>query len=103
VYDNPHAQFIVSIQEGALDALRGSGFELVMHPCDRLSEDFVPGVGRFIERQKLHGVIFLPPVSEDQALSQALQGGCLPECCRDRSRPMTPSSAAHRCFSRGRG
>lgn len=73
VYDNPNAQYIVNIQDGALDALRGSGFELVVHPCDRLSEDFVPGVRRFIERQKLHGVIFLPPVSEDQALSRALQ------------------------------
>ncbi len=73
VYDNPNAQYIVNIQDGALDALRGSGFELVVRPCDRLSEDFVPGVCRFVERQKLHGVIFLPPVSEDQALSRALQ------------------------------
>src|ERR1700754_5223107 len=36
VYDNPNAQYIVNIQDGALDALRGSGFELVVHPCDRL-------------------------------------------------------------------
>src|SRR6187402_3263833 len=40
VYDNPNAQYIVNIQDGVLDALRGSGFELVVHPCDRLSEDF---------------------------------------------------------------
>lgn len=73
VYDNPNAQYIVNIQDGALDALRGSGFELVVHPCDRRGEDFIPGVRRFIERQKLHGVILLPPVSEDQALSKALQ------------------------------
>src|ERR1700749_622073 len=43
VYDNPNAQFIVNSQEGVLDALRGSGFELVVHPCDRLSQDFIPG------------------------------------------------------------
>ena len=73
VYDNPNAQYIVNSQEGVLDALRGSGFELVVHPCDRLSEDFVPGVRRFVERQKLHGVILLPPVSEDQALARALE------------------------------
>src|SRR6478672_9776331 len=30
VYDNPNAQYIVNIQDGALDALRGSGFELVV-------------------------------------------------------------------------
>jgi LacI family transcriptional regulator len=73
VYDNPNAQYIVNIQDGALDALRGSGFELVVHPCDRRSEDFVPGVRRFVERQKLHGVILLPPVSENQDLTSALQ------------------------------
>jgi LacI family transcriptional regulator len=73
VYDNPNAQYIVNSQEGVLDALRGSGFELVVHPCDRLSEDFVTGVRRFVERQKLHGVILLPPVSEDQALARALE------------------------------
>jgi LacI family transcriptional regulator len=73
VYDNPNAQYIVNIQDGALDALRGSGFELVVHPCDRRSENFVAGVRRFVERQKLHGVILLPPVAEDQELVKALQ------------------------------
>ncbi len=73
IYDNPNAQYIVNIQDGALDALRGSGFELVVHPCDRKSEDFIPGVRRFVERQKLHGAILLPPLSEDQALTRALQ------------------------------
>ena len=73
VYDNPNAQYIVNSQEGVLDALRGSAFELVVHPCDRRSEDFVPGVQRFVERQKLHGVILLPPVSEDQALARSLE------------------------------
>jgi LacI family transcriptional regulator len=73
VYDNPNAQYIVNIQEGALDALRGSGFELVVHPCDRLGKDFIPGVRRFVERQKLHGVILLPPVSEDPVLARTLQ------------------------------
>src|SRR6186713_1243550 len=73
IYDNPNAQYIVNIQDGALDALRGSGFELVVHPCDRRAEDFVAGVRRFVERQKLHGVILLPPVAEDQNLTRALQ------------------------------
>jgi LacI family transcriptional regulator len=77
IYDNPNAQYIVNIQDGALDALRGSGFELVVHPCDRRSDDFIAGVRRFVERQKLHGVILLPPVSDDQNLTRALQEvGC---------------------------
>jgi LacI family transcriptional regulator, galactose operon repressor len=73
IYDNPNAQYIVNIQDGVLDALRGSGFELVVHPCDRLSDDYLPGIRRFIERQKLHGVVLLPPISEDQMLAQVLR------------------------------
>lgn len=77
VYDNPNAQYIVNIQNGALDTLRGSGFELVVHPCDRKSADFITGVRNFALQLKLHGVILLPPVSEDQALADALKDiGC---------------------------
>ena len=73
VYDNPNAQYIVNAQQGVLDALRGSDFELVVHPCDRRGVDFIPGVIRFAERQKLRGVILLPPVSENDALVRSLR------------------------------
>ena len=77
VYDNPNAQYIVTMQEGALDALRDSGYELVVHPCDRKSAELVPGVRRFVTQQKLHGVIILPPLSENQALAAMLgEVGC---------------------------
>ncbi|HZF15079.1 MAG TPA: LacI family DNA-binding transcriptional regulator [Steroidobacteraceae bacterium] len=77
VYDNPNAQYIVNIQEGALDAMRGSGYELVVHPCDRKSADFIPGVRHFVERQKLRGVILLPPIAENPKLARALDElGC---------------------------
>lgn len=73
VYDNPNAQYIVNIQNGALDTLRGSGFELVVHPCDSGTDDFIDGVRRFVQQQKLHGVILLPPLSENQRLADALR------------------------------
>jgi len=77
VYDNPNAQYIVNMMEGALDGLRGSDYELVVHPCDRRSSDFIPGVRRFVERQKLRGVILLPPISENEELVGMLQdAGC---------------------------
>jgi len=77
VYDNPNAQYIVNAQDGVLDALRGSDFELVVHPCDRRSADLIPGVRRFVERQKLSGVILLPPVSENDVLVRELEDcGC---------------------------
>ncbi|QDH68889.1 LacI family DNA-binding transcriptional regulator [Marilutibacter alkalisoli] len=77
VYDNPTAQFIVNMQYGALDALRDSGFELVVHPCDSRSPGYIDGVRRFVQQQKLHGVMLVPRVSEDQALADMLDEiGC---------------------------
>ncbi len=77
VYDNPSAHYIVNMQNGALDALRGSGFELVVHPCDSKSEGYVEGVQRFAQKQKLWGLILIPRISEDQALAEALKEiGC---------------------------
>jgi LacI family transcriptional regulator len=77
VYDNPNAQYIVNMMEGALNGLRGSEYELVVHPCDRHSDDFIAGVRRFVERQKLRGVILLPPISENEQLVTTLKGvGC---------------------------
>ncbi len=73
VYDNPNAQYIVNVMEGALDGLRGSDYELVVHPCDRHSRDFIVGVRRFVERQKLRGVIVLPPISENEELIATLK------------------------------
>ena len=77
VYDNPNAQYIVNMQYGALEGLRGSGFELVVHPCDSKSEDYIEGVRHFVLQQRLHGVILVPRVSEDQALVDMLKEvGC---------------------------
>jgi LacI family transcriptional regulator len=72
VYDNPNAQYIVNMLNGALDALRGTEYELVVHPCNRRSPELVASVRSFAERQKLRGVILLPPVSENNDLTRAL-------------------------------
>jgi LacI family transcriptional regulator len=78
VYDNPNAQYIVNLMEGVLEAVRNSEYEVVVHPCDRTKPDFVAGVRRFAERQKLRGVILLPPVSENNELAHALaEADCL--------------------------
>ena len=77
VFDNPTAQYIVNMQYGVLDALQGSSFELVVHPCDSRSAGYIDGVRRFVTQQKLFGVILIPRVSEDQALADMLtEIGC---------------------------
>ncbi len=73
IYDNPNAQYIVNLTEGVLEAVRNTEYEVLVHPCDRRKPDFIAGVRRFVERQKLRGAILLPPVSENDELAHALQ------------------------------
>lgn len=72
IYDNPNAEFILNVQYGALEAMRGMGFELVVHPTDRRSPDFITGIRKFVERQQPHGVILLPPISENAEIIKTL-------------------------------
>jgi LacI family transcriptional regulator len=72
IYDNPNAPYVINIQEGALGALRRMGYELVVHPCDRNSAEFLPEIRNLVSRQKLDGVILLPPVSENAVLPDLL-------------------------------
>lgn len=73
IYDNPNAPYVINFQEGALGALRRMGYELVVHPCDRNSEEFLSDIRRFVTRQKLDGVMLLPPVSENNVLAEMLR------------------------------
>jgi LacI family transcriptional regulator len=73
IYDNPNAPYVINIQEGALSALRRMGYELVVHPCDRNSEEFLTDIRRFVTRQKLDGAVLLPPVSENDDLAALLR------------------------------
>jgi LacI family transcriptional regulator len=72
IYDNPTAQYIVSLQQGILDAMRGTSFELVIRPCDRAAPTFLQDMRHFVERQKLFGVILTPSVSEDDRFIRLL-------------------------------
>lgn len=66
IYDNPSPTYVVNMFQGVLDALKGSGLELVVHPCSRSSDSLIEDIRGFIERQRLFGVIMPPSVSEDE-------------------------------------
>jgi LacI family transcriptional regulator len=77
IYDNPNPQYVVNMQQGILDGLKGSGYELLVHPCERDSERFIQDARMFVERQKLYGVILTPSVSEDERIATILREiGC---------------------------
>jgi len=77
IYDNPNAAFIVGMQAGILEVLKGTGFELLVHQCERHSASFVADVREFVETQQPHGVVLLPPISENAQLIEMLhEVGC---------------------------
>lgn len=73
IYNNPNPQYIVTIQQGILDGIAGSEYELVVHPCDVNQPGFVDRARAFVERQKLFGVILTPSVSEDEDMADMLR------------------------------
>lgn len=77
VYDNPNPQYVVNMQLGLLDGMKGSGFELVVHPCNRASPTFLADLRSFAERQRLYGVVLTPSVSEDERVADLMaEIGC---------------------------
>lgn len=78
IYDNPSPNYVVNMQQGVLDAVRGAGLELVVHPCNRASDSFLDDVRSFVVRQKLFGVVLPPSVSEDEGVVQILKAADCP-------------------------
>ena len=78
IYDNPNQQMILSMQRGILEALHGTEFELIVRPVDRGSARVMDDIRGFITRQRLYGVIILPPISENDAFARL----CDEEGCR---------------------
>jgi LacI family transcriptional regulator len=70
IHDNPNAQMVLNVQQGILEALQGTEFELVVRPVDRRSSAMLDDVRDFLQRQRLFGVVLLPPISENDALAR---------------------------------
>lgn len=70
IHDNPNAQMVLNMQQGILEALHGTDFEMVVRPVDRTSPRMLDDVRLFLERQRLFGVVILPPLSENDALAK---------------------------------
>jgi LacI family transcriptional regulator len=69
IHDNPNAQMVMNVQAGILEAIRDTEFELIVRPIDRGSSTMLADVRNFLERQRLYGVLILPPVSENEMLA----------------------------------
>jgi LacI family transcriptional regulator len=70
VHDNPNAQTVMNVQQGMLEALRGTEFEMVVRPVDRGSATMLDDLRHFLERQRLFGVLLMPPISENDMVAR---------------------------------
>jgi len=72
VYDNPNALYISDVQKGVLEACKGTGYELIMHPGDLKSNELIDEISQFATRARLDGVILLSPISQLDELAKRL-------------------------------
>ena len=70
VHDNPNAQMVLGMQQGILDVLADTEYELIVRPVNRGSDSMIADIRAFLERQRPHGIILLPPISEKDDLAQ---------------------------------
>ena len=77
VHGNPNAQTVLNVQRGMLEALGGTDFEMLVRPVDRGSPTLVEDLRDFIDRNRLHGLLLMPPLSENEAVAQMCRdAGC---------------------------
>ena len=77
VHDNPNAQTVMNVQQGMLEGLRDTEFEMVVRPLDRGSPTMLDDLRHFLERQRLFGVLLMPPVCENDSVARLCdQIGC---------------------------
>lgn len=77
VHDNPNAQMILNMQQGILEGLRDTEFEMVVRPVNRAAPTLLADIESFITRQRLYGLVILPPISEKDAIAQLCDtAGC---------------------------
>src|SRR6478736_5240904 len=69
IHDNPNAQMVLNVQQGILEVLRQTEFELIVRPVDRGSPTMLQDIRQFLERQRPYGVMLLPPISENDGLA----------------------------------
>lgn len=70
IHDNPNAQTVMNVQQGILEAIRDTEFELVVRPVDRGSPSILDDIRAFLDRHRLYGVMLMPPISEDDRVAE---------------------------------
>jgi LacI family transcriptional regulator len=71
IFGDPLPPDAIDIQQGILDALAGTGFELVVRSCSL--QEALHDIRAFVEGQRLFGVVLTPPLSTNDAVGGLLR------------------------------
>lgn len=64
IYDNPNANYIISVLNGLLSVCNTMALGLQMHPCNSASKDLGSELYRVVKSSRLAGLVLTPPMSE---------------------------------------
>lgn len=74
LYDNPSASYVTKIQNGVLRSCRAHHYDLLIHPCDYKNPHLEEEVEDHMRNTRLDGLILTPPLTDQQALLEFLDG-----------------------------
>ncbi len=80
-YELPSSGYIISMQQGALEACRTDRNELLIHPCNFRRKDDVAQLTSLIERTRPAGIIVAAPLSNMPKIVRAIESTGTP-CVR---------------------
>jgi LacI family transcriptional regulator len=78
LYDNPNADYVIKVQQGALRACHERGYGLLIHPCQADSPGLIEEVVDMHQQSRVDGFVVLQPVSDLEDLNQAFVDNAIP-------------------------
>ena len=72
VYEAPSSYFVISLVDGIRRSCKQYGYELILHETEEQGSRLVMSVLEFIERERLDGLLMMPPMTDNEQLLAAL-------------------------------
>lgn len=76
-YENPSPNYVVELQQGALDRLHGERYRLVVLPVEQISA-VAENILSFVRAAALDGIVLTPPASDNPVILERLREARFP-------------------------
>jgi LacI family transcriptional regulator len=74
IYNNPNSNYVITMLHGILAAARKNSYELVVHPCENVSDPSLvfEEILSLTRRSMVAGLVLTPPISENPEIIKKL-------------------------------